>query len=89
MKNNFIQWRIWADMDYKNLVPMPFLKYEAVSESSCQQFRCRSVNVLNCRPRSSSTIAFSLLSDVNPRDEMIFKKFHHKVNEQIIEVNQW
>ena len=50
---------------------MPFLKYGA-SRSSSQQLRCRSVNnVLNCRPHSSSTIAFSLLSDIDPRDEMI------------------
>ena len=48
-----------------DLVPTPFLKYEAYNKSINQQFKCKSVsNVLNCRPRSSSTIAFSLLSDI-------------------------
>ena len=41
-----------------------FLKYDASNKSINQQLKCRSVNnVLNCRPRSSSTIAFALLSD--------------------------
>ena len=57
-----------------DLVPTPFLKYEASNKSINQQLKCRSVNnVLNCRPRSSSTIAFSLLSDIDPRDETILE----------------
>ena len=53
---------------------MPFLKYEASNKSSSQQLRCRTVNnVLNCRPYSSSTIAFSLLSDIDPRDETMLE----------------
>ena len=57
-----------------DLVPTPFLKYEASNKSINQQLKCRSVNnMLNCRPRSSSTIAFSLLSDIDPRDETILE----------------
>ena len=74
-KENFIQWTIWVDMDYDWIwFPTPFLKYEASNKSINQQLKCRSVNnVLNCRPRSSSTIAFSLLSDIDPRDETILE----------------
>ena len=52
----------------------PFLKYDTSNKSINQQLKCRSVsNVLNCRPRSSSTIAFSLLSDIDPGDETILE----------------
>ena len=56
-----------------DLIPTPFSKYKASKSSSQQQeLRCRSMNnVFNCRLHASSTIAFSLLSDIDPWDETI------------------